>query len=335
MRTSYQVLCRVAMRHAYFADGQLRGLVARPTATTAERLRRAGLLLRPLPAGFEVVYAGVAGGLPPAGLRVAFPLVLSLHPPSPDFELYTDLPGESPAPASVGTHVRYLAPVPAAEPRLHQGAVMGGADQLPMRPLAFQLALPAGVSAAALHHYPDGPVVWEKTDLLASEALAINLRAEGSGAYALRLGEAPPDVFFAADFAPMARPWAMLELGAAVLTAPGATYELSLAARATYWQYQLVSSRPLPAGLVIDAGTAAPAFEEAPALPGVAASFRALVARPLAERYPSASYRLVLPEAGRPPRIVCAALPHASPAGLRIKNNPINKLLVTDIFVLL
>jgi hypothetical protein len=208
---------------------------------------------------------------------------------------------------------------------------MSEADQLPLRPLTFGVALPPGVRTAALHHYPDGPAVWELADLPAGEPLAVNLRAEGSGAYALRLGEVAPEVFFAADFAAVARPWAVLELGAAVLAAPGATYTLSLAACRTYWHYQLVSSRPLPTGLAIEAGAAAIAFEEVPALPGVAASFRASVAQPLAERYPGPAFRLVRPEAGRPARVVCAALPHASPAGLRPTGA--GQLPVTDIFV--
>jgi hypothetical protein len=336
MRASYRVLCRVEMRHTYFADGLMRGLTAQPTANTTERLRRVGLLLRPLPTGFEVVYAAPADGPPPAGLRAAFPLVFSLVPPGPAFAIYTSL---LPAPAAItpkadGTPtVRYLAPVSVDEPRLHQGPVMGEADQLPLYPLVFQRMLPKKASTATLRHYPDGPIVWEAAALPADKPVAVNLRAEGSGAYELRLGKAAPEVFFAADFSAPARPWAMLELGPAVVAAPGATYTLSLAARRTYWQYQLMSSRPLPDGLAIDAGAAAVEFEKAPALPGVTASFLARTDQPLAERYSGAPYRLVLPEAGRPPRVVHAALPYASPAGLRTINNSMDALIVTDIFV--
>ncbi len=333
MKASYRVLCRVAMRHAYFTDGLLRGLVAQPTAATTERLRRTGLLLRPLPTGFEIVYAEATGGPPPAGLQVAFPLVFSLHPPTPAFAIYTDLPAAASPLAPETASVRYLAPVPADEPRLHQGPVMSEADQLPLRPLAFQQAVPAGVSTAALWHYPDGPTVWKQQDLTPTQPLRINLRAEGPGAYALRLGDAAPDVFVAADFAPVARPWAMLELGPAVLASPGATYTLSLAARRTYWQYQLVSSRNLPAGLAVDTGKAALGFAAVAPLPGAAASFLADTAQPLAERYPDLTYRLILPEANRSPQVVCAVLPHASPASLREKNNSSDRLMITDIFV--
>ena len=334
MRARYHVLCRVAMSHAYFASKQLRGVSTRPTAATAERLRRAGLLLRPLPTGFEVVYTAATDS-PPPGLRSAFPLVFSLHPPGPDFTLYTDLPGATggePAGLAPGS-VRYLAPRPAPDLQLHRGPVMGEADQLPLRPLAFDVVLPAGVRTATLSHYPDGPVVWEATNLPIAEPLTINLRAEGSGAYALCLGTAAPEVFFAADFPFVARPWAILEFGPAVLNAPGATYTLNLAARCTYWQYQLVSRQPLPNGLTIDVGAAPLFFEPVPASPGVAASLRASVAQPLAEYYPGTAYQLVLRETGRPTQVLCAALPHASPAGLRVKNNPVEQLSVTDIFV--
>lgn len=335
MKTSYQVLCRVEMRHAYFADGLLRGLSTQPTAATAERLRRVGLLWRPLPAGFEVVYAAPTAGPPPAGLRAAFPLVFSLTPPGPGFAIYTSLaPAPAAAPGADGAAtVRYLAPVPTGEPRLHQGPVMGEVDQLPLYPLVFQRPLPKKATTATLRHYPDGPTVWEATALPAEAPVVVNLRAEGSGAYELRLGKAAPEVFFAADFPAPARPWAVLELGPAVLAAPGATYTLSLAARRTYWQYQLMSSRPLPDGLAIDAGAAAVQFEPAPALPGAAASFLARTAQPLAERYPGAAYRLVLPEAGRPPRVVHPALPYPSPTGLRVINSLMEQLVITDIFV--
>ena len=336
MKTSYRVLCRVEMRHAYFLDGLMRGLTAQPTAATTERLRRVGLLLRQLPTGFEVVYAATTDGPPPAGLRAAFPLVFSLSPPGPAFAIYTALlpaPAASAPKADGPPTVRYLAPVPTGEPRLHKDAVMGEADQLPLYPLLFQKTLPKKASTATLRHYPDGPTVWEATALPTDKPVVVNLRAEGSGAYELRLGKAAPEVFFAADFPALARPWAMLELGPAVLTTPGTTYMLSLAARRTYWQYQLMSSRPLPDGLAIDAGAASVQFEKAPALPGAATSFLARTDQPLAERYPGAPYRLVLPEAGRSPRVIHAALPYPSPAGLRVINNSMGALIVTDIFV--
>jgi hypothetical protein len=333
MKTSYQVLCRVAMCHAYFTDGLLRGLLAQPTAATAERLRRTGLLLRPLPTGFEILYAGEADAPPPAGLRVAFPLVFTLQPPAPDFAIYTDLPAAaSPVPpGAVG--IRYLAPVPAPEPRLHQGPVMSEADQLPLLPLTFQRVVPPGVSKATLWHYPDGPAVWKMTELPAGQPLLINLRAEGPGAFELRLGDAQPEVFVAADVAPVACPWAMLELGVVVLDTPGATYTLSLAVRSTYWQYQLVSQRKLPAGLVLDTGEGGISFDEAPPLPGAVASFLAATAQPLAERYPGLAYRLLLPETGRASQVIYSALPHASAQSLRQKNSSTNLPMITDIFV--
>lgn len=333
MKTSYQVLCRVAMCHAYFTDGLLRGLLAQPTAATAERLRRTGLLLRPLPTGFEILYAGEADAPPPAGLRVAFPLVFILQPPAPDFAIYTDLPAAaSPVPpGAVG--IRYLAPVPAPEPRLHQGPVMSEADQLPLLPLTFQRVVPPGVSKATLWHYPDGPAVWKMTELPAGQPLLINLRAEGPGAFELRLGDAQPEVFVAADVAPVACPWAMLELGVVVLDTPGATYTLSLAARSTYWQYQLVSQRKLPAGLMLDTGEGGISFDEAPPLPGAVASFLAATAQPLAERYSGLAYRLLLPETGRASQVIYSALPHASAQSLRQKNSSTNLLMITDIFV--
>ncbi|MFD1872688.1 hypothetical protein [Hymenobacter bucti] len=94
MPTRYQVLRRVVLRHDYFLDQRLLGLVARPLPACAERLRRAGLLFKPQPDGFVVLYGSPAEDAatpPPAQLAGLFPLLFGLYPQDPAFFAYSDV----------------------------------------------------------------------------------------------------------------------------------------------------------------------------------------------------------------------------------------------------
>lgn len=343
MLTTYQVLCSVALRHAYFTDGLLRSLAVRPTPATAERLRRAGLLLKARPDGFVLLYP-VAGrdAVPfqaPAGL---FPLQFGLMPLDAEFGNYSDLPLQ-PAPGQLYFMGRPAA-VPAAEPaatRLHAGPVVGAADQLLVRPLQSRLDWPAaGSQAVSLCAYPSGEELarWPAPGAANPACAPLDLRPWGSGRYLLKAGKKTQD-FYADDYLAAARPWGMLELAAPEGTSAGEASEflINFAARPTFWQYQImVRKGPPPTGLSISTGTKTQFLPVEPAA-GAAFSFRAKQAISLAQRYDMAAYQLLsLPSAATSrPQTLCPALPHASPAALRFEQTPSGALAISEIFVTL
>jgi len=324
--TSYQPLCRVVMRHAYFTDGSLRELATAPTPATAERLRRAGLLFRSQADGFVVLCT--SAGLPPVALQSVFPLVFSLVPRDPYFANYSDLP------LLVGPAHTYCLgpPAEAGSLALQTGAVVGAADQLPLRPLVFRQPVPAATDLVLLSRYPGGPVLQQLVVPAGASAIALDLRPWGSGRYHLQIGSELV-LFYADDYLAVTRPWGLLTLDATVLATPGVSYTLSFAARPTYWQYNLVARRlPLPSDLSITTGTTL-SFIEVPAPLGVTASWLATQAQSLAQRYHIPPYQLVLPAAAGRAQILLPALPQAGPASLRQKNNGISQQLVSDLFV--
>lgn len=318
------------MRHSYFADGILRVLAAHPTPATAERLRRAGLLFRPLPDGFAVLTT--AGPLPKS-LPALFPLTFSLCPQDAYFVNYSALP------LLAGAAHTYCFGLPAgsAGPNLHATDVAGAADQLALRPLSFRQPLGAGAAATAeLRRYPGGQVVQQLAVPAQADSLLLDVRPWGSGHYSLTSGTETV-LFYADDYLAATRPWGMLTLDARVLATPAPGYTLAFAARATYWQYQVIASQlPSPANLAITTGTDL-AFAPAPALPGAAASLLASQPQALAQRYTMVPYQLLLPTAGAGrPQLLYPALPCAGPANLRQIKSPDNEKvlrLITDIFV--
>jgi hypothetical protein len=321
-------LFSVVMRHSYFTDGLLRALAAYPTPETAERLRRARLLFYTLPDGFTVL---TTGGPPPATL---FPLTFSLQPQESCFLTYSSLP------LLTGAAHTYCFGLPTGStgPHLQAAEVVGAADQLALRPLVFRQPLLAGAAPTAeLRRCSDGLVVQQLAVPPQADSLLLNLRPWGSGRYHLTSGSETVSIY-ADDYLAATRPWGMLTLDARVLASPAASYTLAFAARATYWQYQVVARQlPLPGELTITTGTDL-VFEAAPALPGVAASLLATQAQPLAQRYSTPPYQLVLPAGGTGgrPQIVYPALPQASPNALRqIKDSKTagGMQLITDIFV--
>jgi hypothetical protein len=335
MTTSYQVLCSVVMQHSYFTDGQLR----EPTAATTARLRRAGLLFKHQPSGFVVLYASSSAAnqspkLLRKALAPAFPLVFGLTPRDPYFLNYSDLPLLK-APG----HAYCLGAWAGSDGRnLQAGAMVGGVDQLLLRPLVFGVPVVAGAGAIELRPYPVGSSIAPLDGTANTTSLTFDVRNWGSGRYQLQIGNAKPEVFYAdADLA-AARPWGLLALEATVLDGdPAPCYSLCFGARSTVWQYQLVGRRPLPARLTIETNTPGLHFAQvAPAPAGVQLTFRASTAQPLAQRYVGLHYQLVLPPAAgssAPPTILHPALPHAGPEGTLSKNINNNILMVNDIFV--
>lgn len=110
MIVPYHEFCRVRFRHTYFADQVCCALVAAPTPTTAEQLRRAGLLFHGGPDGFVLLCPTPPGAAPPspAGL---FPLLFTLQVLDPAFLHYSDLP---PDPGPDRVYCLRLAPDPRA-----------------------------------------------------------------------------------------------------------------------------------------------------------------------------------------------------------------------------
>jgi hypothetical protein len=337
MTTSYKVLCSVVMQHSYFTDGQLRELEVRPTASTAARLRQAGLLIKHQPSGFVLLYASSsAASQSPRRLHKVpapvFPLVFSLTPHDPYFLNYSDLPLLK-APGYVYCLGTWAGP---ASRSLQAGPVVAGGDQLLLRPLVFEIPVVAG--AIELRPYPVGDSIAPLEGPANATSLTFDVRRWGSGRYQLQIGTEEPEVFYAdADLA-AARPWGLLGLEATVLDGdPAPCYSLCFGARSTVWQYQLVGRRPLPARLTIETNTPGLHFAQvAPAPAGVQLTFRASTAQPLAQRYAGLYYQLVLPPAAgssAPPTILHPALPHAGPEGTLSKNINNNILMVNDIFV--
>lgn len=230
MTTTYRVLFRVAMRHAYFADGVLRELVAQPTPATAARLRRVGWLCKALPDGFAVLGAVAAPLDAPAlaALSSVFPLLFSLVPRDPLFVTYSALdfvPGLTP--------LYRLGPV-LAKP--DAGRVVASAV-VPLRPLLFSqpVAPAAGARTARLRGLSRGGRLLDGLPVpVRAAALPLDLRPWGSGAYQVQVGT-ETESFYADDELFTLQPWAVLEVSAAVLKAPpGAVYTLAFAARATF-----------------------------------------------------------------------------------------------------
>lgn len=326
---TYRTLLRVAMRHAYFTDGRLGQLKACPTPATAERLRRAGLLFRPQPAGFSVLTSQLTYRV------IGEPLLFSLQAADPYFGNYSDLP-----PLAGPSHTYCLSPPPAgpaATPRLQAGPAVGAADQLPLWPLQTRQPVVAPMATTVeLSRYPAGPILWQGTIVAQSKWLALDLRPWGSGRYQLRVG-VERTIFYADDYLAATRPWGFLAFDDEVLTAKAAPdYVLSFAARPTYWQYQLVArNSSLPPALEIS-GDPEIVFKKVSAASEANACFRASQSIALAQRYSRPSLQLAVPAgpAGQPRRqVLWPVLPHAAPHSVRTEQVNNTTLFLSDIFV--
>jgi len=311
--TTYQELLRIELRHDYFLDGQLPDLAITATRATAERLRRAGIVLRQQPSGCALLWADtrpVAPAVQEALGKQVFPLLFALQPRTAAFQLYTALPtGQADQPQTYFFGSPPLAS--AAAPAAATGSGAAGLLLVPpptllsLRPLAFayprpaQPALPAAPEAGTANLSAQGEQLAEWPPLRAEPWLPVALRLSptaaavdvsrwGSGCYQLRVGTpAATDglVFFADDELYAARAWGVLAIGPEALAAPlPPMYRLSFATRAVYWQYQvqLITDNqltPTPPALEIREAktpTNSPAdFEEWASLPpGVSRSFR-------------------------------------------------------------
>lgn len=269
MITAYRELLRVELRHDYFLDGQLPDLAVVVTPATAERLRRAGLLLRSQRSGL-VLLGPENHPLTPVRqngweARV-FPLVFALQPRTPAFLLYTDLPGD---PTDLSQTYCFTSPP--------DELVCPPADAAPAvtssepRPILTVLPAFLGLRALTFDYYlrreagQENPsdaaagstaTLWANGEQLAAwppaagalhpyalalspTIAAVDVRRWGSGRYQLRVGGQTLD-FYADNELHAARAWGLLEIGAEALARqPAPLYVLQFAARRVYWQYQI------------------------------------------------------------------------------------------------
>ncbi len=262
--SAYCELLRLDLRHTYFLSGQLPALAVVPTRATAERLRRAGLLLRHVASGFVLL---LPGNLPltSAAQHVlaqrVFPLVFALQPQAAAFHLYTDLP-----PRATDAQGAYCfgsaagaAGAIATEPA---SSHVAGPRALAIRPLVFDYQLPLGpnsdgaaaTATAELWATNEQLAVWPAAQpatptlpralTLTPRTATVNVQQWGSGRYQLRLGATTLD-FYADDDIYAARSWGLLELDATVLAQSAAwRYVLQLTARRVYWQYHFQFQAP-------------------------------------------------------------------------------------------
>ena len=261
---TYRELLHLDLRHTYFLSGQLSALAVAPTQATAERLRRAGLLLRQQASGLVLLLPGNLPLTPVAQQALArrvFPLVFALQPRTSAFYLYTDLPAR---PAESSFSYCFGLPEtsvgPAATAISTEASVTGsnishvtGPQLLALRPLVFDYYLPQElVSGKAVI---DNVELWAGSEQLAAwppknldaklpqaltpspRTITVNVQQWGSGRYQLRFGATIVD-FYSDDDLHAARSWGMLQLDAEALSKSEAwRYVLQLSARRVYWQY--------------------------------------------------------------------------------------------------
>jgi hypothetical protein len=253
MPTRYQVLRRVVLRHEYFTDQRLPGLVARPLAATAERLHRAGLLFKPQPDGFVVLSgspypvsaplpaphpAAAAAGLPPPQPDGLFPLLFGIYPQDPEFFAYSDVALRPAAGCVFCLHPQPGLPpagppppdgqLPATYQPAPDGLTAGTLEQVALRPLQFWHPVALGVpitlvtpTGQQLRLVPVGPALQivpvgqapPPSQPTQAPSLLLDLRSLGSGFYQLQDGPAAALRFYADDLAGP-RPWSLLALEA-------------------------------------------------------------------------------------------------------------------------
>ncbi|PJJ60774.1 hypothetical protein [Hymenobacter chitinivorans] len=352
-QTTYSVLLTIRVQHGYFQDPATKCLTIGPTAATADRLRRAGLLTRYVGSDFVVLSPRpLAEHKWPAGF---FPLTFRVQPDSPYFHNFTDLPLTNGA-----GHVYYLsAPRAGADPlRLTAQAQLGAADRVVFRPLTFDFvpAKPPGQKLILELLDVAGNEVVDQTELAAdATAWAVDLRRRGSGRYQLRTPTATLLDFYAADSRDIFPGWGVLEILALPATA-APTFTLECGPRATFWQYWLSSKTPpLPPALRIEAiprkkpRTEKPAAAKAEVLPpklvafiptsqtlpaGVSAGFVSVEAIALTER-PTVAYQLLstLPAVPNIPQVLLPDLPQADTASFRVEQHAGQAAGFSDVFI--
>ncbi|UOQ52073.1 hypothetical protein [Hymenobacter cellulosivorans] len=347
-QTTYSVLLTIRVRHHYFQDPTTKCLTIGPTPTTAERLRRAGLLTRYVGSDFVVLSPRpLVEHKWPAGF---FPLTFRVQPDSPYFHNFTDLPLTTGA----GEFYYLSAPGPEVAPwRLTAETQLGAADLLPLRPLAFDFTVDA---------HPGQKVELELFDLMRNElvqkaelpaevtAWPVDLRRRGSGRYQLRTATTTLLDFYAADSREIFPGWGLLKIRE-LPQDQAPTFELECGARATFWHYWLTSkSAPLPPALSIvasprkkPAGAAKPAAVPPPLVTfaptqtqpkGISAGFVSAEAIALTER-PTIAYQLLstLPAAPDTPQVVLPDLPQPDVASVRVERHAGQAAVFSEVFI--
>lgn len=247
MRHTYTPVCSLAQQHSYFQQPETASVCLAPTPDTADKLRRAGLLLKATGTGLVVLRAlpvpeTSETPAPPQPLPdFLFPLRFAVQPLSPYFWNFTALP--EPGQLSGGRMI-YCFAVGKAAPAGTLTLTMQDARPLPLVPLTLNVA-------AALAPAPEGNAAKEEvrdlvrgkllpTTMLRRNAtgLSIDLRPWGAGHYQLqRNGKELLPGCYADDQLHATQAWAVLEIERAALAAGPLNIVFAFEARRTRWRY--------------------------------------------------------------------------------------------------
>ena len=253
MGHSYHPVCSLTQQHSYFQAPETASLSLLPTPDTADKLRRAGLLLKATSTGLVLLRAQsdeIPGPVRPLP-DFLFPLRFAVRPLSPYFSNFTALPEQLALGPPPTTSTIYYWRVKAAAPTGTLALTLPEARQLPLTPLTLSVAAPASGAQ-------DNPEPLEIRDLVRDRplratmlhrnatGLSIDLRPWGAGHYQLqRQGKELLDCY-ADDQLHALQAWGVLEIDQPALAAGPLTLRLVLEARRTRWRY-LVRYRPTPA----------------------------------------------------------------------------------------
>ncbi|GAA4055169.1 hypothetical protein GCM10022409_47910 [Hymenobacter glaciei] len=255
MRHTYIPVCSLAQQHTYFQQPATASVRFAPTPDTAEKLRRAGLLLKATELGLLLLRA-----LPvpepdetPAPARplpdFLFPLRFAVQPISPYFWNFTALPEQSaPGPPSRIPSIQYFR-VEAAPPDGSLTLTVPDARPLPLTTLALSVPAPrADAIAGKVDEAEIRDVVRDKAlpaSMAQKNALGLNidLRPWGAGHYQLQRHGQELLECYADDQLHAAQAWAVLEIAQGALAAGPLNIVFAFEGRRTRWRY-LVRYRP-------------------------------------------------------------------------------------------
>ena len=255
MRQLYSPVCTLAQQHGYFQQPAAASVRLAPTPDTAEKLRRAGLLLKATELGLVLLRALPEPGPdePAAAVRplpdFLFPLRFVVQPISPYFWNFTALPEQlAPAPPSRLPTIQHFR-VAGASPAGNLTLNMLDARPLLLTPLALSMAaapadtIAGKVDAAEIRDLLRGkqlPAGMVRQNTL---GLNIDLRPWGAGRYQLQRDGKDLLDCYADDQLHATRAWAVLEVEQAALAAGPLSITFAFEARRTRWRY-LVRYRP-------------------------------------------------------------------------------------------
>lgn len=245
MRHTYHPVCSLTQQHSYFQFLETASVRLMPTPDTADKMRRAGLLLKVTDNGLVLLRAltdetpGLARPLP----EFLFPLRFAMQPLNPYFWNFTSLPEQlAPSQRSQKSAIHYFR-VGAAAPDGTLILTMQDARSLPLTPLTVSVAVPAPVREDKAIEIRDlGRDRRLPASMLQQNAtgLSIDLRPWGAGHYQLQCpGQELLLDCYADDHLHAMQAWAVLEIDQAALEVGPLSIRFAFEARRTRWRYLL------------------------------------------------------------------------------------------------